>query len=130
MAFLSSCATTGAKFSLQQIVNDGKARIVFYRPKDFMGSAVSFSIQENSVEILKIRNGQFISYITEPDANVYSIKTLGNSNELKLGLEPNQTYYVRLAIRSGAFLNTLYLSRVYESEALEDLAVCCKSGKQ
>lgn len=126
--FLSSCAATGARFSIQENVENGKARIIFYRPKDFVGGAVDLAIHENSVEILKIQNGQYISYIVEPNANIYFIKTAGKNNELELNLEPNQTYYVRAAIRNGAFVNTLYLSRVYESEAIEELSMCCKSG--
>lgn len=127
---LAGCVATGSNFSLQESVQEDKASIVFYRPNEFLGSAVSLVVTENENEILKIQNGQFITYFVEPGVNVYSIKTIGKNNELRLNLEPNKIYYVRSGIRTGTLVNTLYLSRVYEEEALEELKACCKSGKR
>lgn len=127
---LIGCAATGSKYSLQENLADDKARIVFYRPKEFTGSGVDLTITEDGKEILGVQNGQFVPYIVDPGVKVYSIKTIGKNNELKLDIEPYETYYLRLAIRHGAFVNTLYLSRVYETEALEELSTCCKSGKK
>lgn len=125
---LIGCAATGSIYSAQENLTDDKARIIFYRPKEFTGSGVNLVITEDGEEILKVQNGQFVPHIVDPGTKVYSIKTIGNNNELKLDIEPYETYYVRLAIRHGAFVNTLYLSRVYVTEALEELSICCKSG--
>ena len=128
---LSGCAATGSSFALKKDIDPEKSRIIFYRPYEFMGNAIILSIKEDEKDILKIQNGQFISYLTKPSVKTYSSSKLilGDNNRIKLELKPNETYYVRVAVRNRAFSNTVYLSRVYEDEALEDLKSCCKTGQ-
>ena len=128
---MSGCAATGSIFSLNDNIAPGESQIIFYRPIDIVGSAITLTIKENEKDILKIKNGQFVPYLTKSSINTYSSNSLvfGHNNQLKLELKSNETYYVRLAIRNTTFSTTVYLSRVYEEEALQELNDCCKSGK-
>ena len=128
--FLSGCSATGSHYKSVDSIPNGKAMVTFYRPKAFSGSGVKLMIVDNGAQIGRIQNGQFIQYSAEAGKHRFHTDTaLAIDRVVEFDVEEGKNYYVRTAIRHGMWVNSWYLTRVDEEEALAELIYCCKSGK-
>jgi hypothetical protein len=81
----------------------GKAQIVFFRPWNYFGGAVSFTIKEGETDVAKVTNGRYYVYVTEPGAHTYQVKS-ETTDSLTLELDEGETYYVKQTMGMGVIL--------------------------
>ncbi|HET6969719.1 MAG TPA: DUF2846 domain-containing protein [Phenylobacterium sp.] len=79
---------------------EGKGQIVFFRPSNFVGMAVSFSVHEGDKGIAKLGNGSYAVVAADPGPHTYSIQ-FEATDKLNLEVEPGETYFVRQTIGVG-----------------------------
>jgi len=128
LVFLSGCAATGSRFQPAQQIKPGYAHVVFYRPSAFQGGAVSWTVSDNGERLLSLKNGQFVAQDMAPGAYKLHTSTGAIDRPLEITLEEGKTYYIRTDMRVGMWAGSIALTRVYDEQALQELATCCKSG--
>ena len=128
-AYLSGCAASGNHFTQPAAAPADKAAIYFYRPKEFAGSALNIAVMDNGSKITSLVNGQFTRVETSAGKHRFNTDTMAIDKPTDMETEAGKIYYVRLGLRMGAWTSTWYLSRVFDEEALDELAKCCKDGK-
>ena len=129
LIILTGCAATGNPFTSAPEAKEDKAIVVFYRPKQHQGSAVSIQLQDNDKDIGLLQNGQFIIYETEPGKHEFRTNTAAIDKAVTLEVEGGKTYYFATSIRVGFWVGSWVLTRVFDDQAIEELKVCCKDGK-
>jgi hypothetical protein len=78
----------------------GKGQVVFFRPSNMMGMALSFSVHEGDEGIAKLGNGSYSVFVTDPGTHLFTIQ--GEvTDKLTLEIEPGETYYVKQTIGVG-----------------------------
>jgi len=127
---LSGCAATGSQFSVAPEAKENKGLIVFYRPKNHQGSAINIPLQDNGKDIGSIQNGQFIFYDVTPGKHEFRTNTAAIDRAVNINVEAGETYYLSASIRMGFWVGSWALTRVYEEQAIDELKVCCKDGKE
>lgn len=75
----------------------GKAQVVFFRPKKYVGSALKFSVRENGKGLCKLYNGSYCAIDFEPGVREFTI----SKDATRLELEPGETYYLLNKITMG-----------------------------
>ena len=81
----------------------GKAQIVFFRPWNYFGGAVSFTIKEGDTAIAKVTNGRYYIYAADPGTHAYHV-TSEATDALTLDLDEGETYYVKETMDMGVVL--------------------------
>lgn len=127
---LSGCVARGTAFEKAESVPANMASIYFYRPKEFIGAFTDIPIIENGKEILRLKNGQFIRYVSIPGRHSFQTVSMGIDKPIELNLLAGETYYIRTEIRQGFWVSTLFLGRVYPDEAHVELQKCCIESKK
>lgn len=126
--FLSGCAATGTRYQPADEIKPGFAKVVFYRPSQFQGGAVSWSVSNNGTRLLSLKNGQFVTELLAPGSYKLHTSTAAIDRPLDINFEEGETYYIRTDMRVGMWAGSIALTRVYEEQALQELSTCCKSG--
>lgn len=75
----------------------GKAQVVFFRPKKYVGSVLKFSVRENGKGLCKLYNGSYCAIDFEPGIREFTI----NKDATRLELEAGETYYLLNKITMG-----------------------------
>jgi Protein of unknown function (DUF2846) len=78
----------------------GKALVVFFRPKNFVGAAVGFKVRENEVELGKLRNGNYFAIQATPGAHEYVVHSEAK-DITKIEVEEGETYFLKGEITMG-----------------------------
>ncbi|MGD9584918.1 MAG: DUF2846 domain-containing protein [Lysobacterales bacterium] len=94
---------------------EGKAQIVFFRPKKFAGSAVGFIVREGEAELGKLRNGNYFVASVEPGKHVYTVHSEAK-DELNVELESGETLFAKGTINMGILAGRPNLSPSSEAE--------------
>ena len=81
----------------------GKAEVVFFRPKLYIGWAVWFNIRENGKVIGKLTNGVYFAATIDPGPHTFSAST-ENKDTLQLVAEPGGIYYVEGTLVTGVLI--------------------------
>ena len=79
---------------------EGKALVVFFRPKKFVGGGVGFKVRENGVELGKLRNGKYFVLEVAPGAHAYVVHSEAK-DILNLEVEAGETHFVSGGISMG-----------------------------
>src|SRR5581483_10897774 len=79
---------------------EGKGQVVFFRPSNFVGMAVSFSVHDNDKGVAKLGNGSYAVVVADPGPHAYSIQ-FEAKDTLNMEVEAGETYYVRQTIGMG-----------------------------
>jgi hypothetical protein len=106
-AAVETPATAPAATQLPKEITDkigtpeaGKALVVFFRPKKFVGAAIGFKVRENDVELGKLRNGNFFVLQVEPGKHSYVVHS-----EVKdvtpIEAEEGETYFMMGELNMG-----------------------------
>lgn len=82
---------------------DGMAKVVFFRPKKFVGSAVGFIVREGEAELGKLRNGNYFMVDVTPGKHAYTVHSEAK-DVLNLELEAGEIAYVSGSVTMGAFV--------------------------
>jgi len=80
----------------------GKGLVVFFRPKNFAGSAVGFIVRENDVELGKLRNANWFAVPVDPGMHTYVVHSEAK-DVTNLDIEEGQTYFVSASVNMGFF---------------------------
>jgi hypothetical protein len=78
----------------------GKTQVVFFRPRKFQGSILSFSVREGDTGIGRLGNGEYFVHVTDPGVHEFNIQSEA-TDTLRLELEEGQTYFVQQVIEMG-----------------------------
>ena len=81
----------------------GKGQIVFFRPQNFVGMAISFKVRENDTELGTLSNGKYFIHETNPGPHVYVVHS-EVKDTLVIEVEPGETYYVKGSISMGVMV--------------------------
>ena len=96
---LSGCTTASGDYfnSDYHLVDDlnGYAQVVFYRYKQFAGSADETTLVDNGNRIGTIVNGGFLVYRTDPGSHTLHTDTAGIDKAAQITMEAGKTYYLR-----------------------------------
>lgn len=79
---------------------EGKGQVVFFRPSNMLGMALSFSVHEGDKGIGKLGNGSYFVHTADPGQHLFTIQS-EVTDKLTLEIEPGETYYVKQTIGVG-----------------------------
>jgi len=82
----------------------GKAQIVFYRPPNIANFLYSDKLSEDGKPIGSLANGRYLVVTVEPGAHTYEC-VLVFKGELRLEIDPDETYYVKVGIETNLITN-------------------------
>ncbi|MEP6634557.1 MAG: DUF2846 domain-containing protein [Luteimonas sp.] len=78
----------------------GKGQIIFFRPKKFMGAAISYKVREGETELGKLSSGTYVVTQVDPGAHEYTVHSEAK-DVLHMEVEAGETYYVIATITMG-----------------------------
>lgn len=79
---------------------EGKALVVFFRPSKFMGAAIGFIVREGTVELGKLRSGNYFTASVEPGKHTYVVHS--EAKDLtNIEAEAGETYFLSGSITMG-----------------------------
>ncbi len=87
----------------------GKAQVVFYRPSNFAGMALTFTVHEGYKGLGRLPNGNYFVWVAEPGQHTYSVQSEA-TDTLTLEVEAGETYYVQQTIGMGFFMGRPHLT--------------------
>lgn len=93
-------ASTPAAANLIGPPPEGKGQVVFFRPPNFVGMAVSFSVHEGAKGVAKLGNGTYAVLPADPGPHSYSIQ-FEATDTLNMEVDAGETYYVKQTIGVG-----------------------------
>jgi Protein of unknown function (DUF2846) len=122
---LSSCASVQREAAPSQPDRPerGKALVIFYRERHFVGGGVSYKVFDNGARIGGLPNGAYFVYQATPGAHKFTAST-EVTDEKPLAVEAGKTYYVRGEVQMGVLVGRPHLIIVDRQEAagaLKDL---------
>lgn len=94
---------------------EGKAQIVFFRPKKFVGAAIGFIVREGEAELGKLRNGNYFIATVEPGKHVYTVHSEAK-DRLNVEIEGGETFFAKGTINMGVLAGRPNLSPSSEAE--------------
>ena len=88
---------------LVAITEPGKAVVIFYRERHFVGGGVSYKVFDNGTRIGGLPNGAYFVYQAKPGAHKFTASTESTSEHV-LTLEVGKTYYIRGEVHMGVMV--------------------------
>jgi Protein of unknown function (DUF2846). len=83
-------------------------KVVFYREKNYFGSAVSYRVQSGDSLICWLKNNSFYELECKPGDYKFRINN-PNSPEMQLNVQSGKTYYLRFDLSMGMWSSTTQL---------------------
>ena len=116
---LSSCAGVQREAAPSQPDRPevGKAMVIFYRERRFVGGGVSYKVLDNGTRIGGLPNGAYFVYQAKPGAHKFTAAT-ESTDEHVLTLEAGKTYYVRGEVHMGVMVGRPQLVIADSKEAV------------
>jgi hypothetical protein len=76
--------------------------VYLYRPENFFGIFVGFTLKQDKKKIGKLRNNSVhVVKIYQPSDVIFSARTFEKESKVPLTIEMNKTYYLKCTIRLG-----------------------------
>lgn len=94
---------------------EGMAKVVFFRPKKFVGGGVNFKVRENDVELGRLRNGNYFMIDVSPGKHTYTVHSEAKDH-LNLELDAGETFFVKGSVTMGVLVGRPNLSPSSEAE--------------
>ncbi|MDQ0465849.1 hypothetical protein QO010_003641 [Caulobacter ginsengisoli] len=82
---------------------EGMAQIVFYRPSNYFGGAVSFKVREGEAELGQLSNNSYFILQIAPGKHTFVVHSEA-ADDLTMEVEAGETYFVRGAMAMGVVL--------------------------
>lgn len=103
--FLTSCASVEreAAPASPDRPEPGKALVIFYRERHYIGGGVSYKVLDNGMRIGGLANGTYFVYQAKPGAHKFTASTEATGEHV-LTVEAGKTYYIRGEIRVGVLV--------------------------
>ena len=81
----------------------GKAKVIFVRPGQFAGAAITFDVHDEDRLIGILPEGSFFEYECEPGRHIFST-SMENLTYLEADLLPDRIYYAKVSASMGAWI--------------------------
>ncbi len=122
--FLTSCASVEreAAPASPDRPERGKALVIFYRERHYIGGGVSYKVFDNGTRIGGLPNGAYFVYQAKPGAHKFTASTESTSEHV-LTLEAGKTYYVRGEVHMGVLVGEPELVIADSKEAVDAIKV-------
>ena len=78
----------------------GKGQIVFFRPFELLGLALSFDVREGEADLGHLSLGRYLVIVSEPGTHTYSMRSEAKTS-VTLEIESGETYYVKQTMTVG-----------------------------
>lgn len=102
---------------------EGQARVWFYRPSKFIGSAVQPTVFLNEAAVGKAQPGCF--FYTDRRPGTYTVQcTTEWSDKAQLTVNANEVHYVRLTMLPGVWVGHVLPKIVPEKDGLKEIVNC------
>jgi Protein of unknown function (DUF2846) len=103
--FLTSCASVEREAAPMgsDRPEPGKALVIFYRERHFVGGGVSYKVFDNGTRIGGLPNGAYFVYQAKPGAHKFTASTESTSEHVRT-LEVGKTYYIRGEVHMGVMV--------------------------
>jgi Protein of unknown function (DUF2846) len=104
-SLLCSCASVQREAAPSQPDRPerGKALVIFYRERHFVGGGVSYKVFDNGARIGGLPNGAYFVYQATPGAHKFTASTESTAEHV-LSLEAGKTYYIRGEVHMGVMV--------------------------
>lgn len=100
---------------------EGKALVVFYRPKKFSGSAIQFNVKDSDKYYGPLKSGTTIKVNIEPGEHTFFSQVI-SSDAITLTVEEGKTYYVKGTVKMGYYAGRPKFDQVDEKTALKEMS--------
>lgn len=124
LLLLNACSASGPKFTQVDPSDTDKFNVYFYRPQEWVASAISPTIIDNGSAISELSNGGYFKYYAPPGSHRFYTDSMYIDKPLTIEIKKGETYFFRLDFKSGVWTGTWMLNRVYADQALEELKTC------
>ena len=98
-----------------------KGLVVFYRLKNFAGSAVRFNVQHPDGVIGTLTNGSFLHTYLEPGQHTFWSQVI-SQDSITLTVEAGKIYYIKGDTKLGIYAGRPSFTEVSASQGQADLA--------
>ena len=117
------CAALGEPYQPVSAVPSGKALVYIYRPKSFVGAAISYTVHVGNVPAVKLVNGGYTAFIADPGETEFWAKTEARSSVTE-ALKAGKTYYLKGTVGVGLVAGRPKLSFEAEERGRSEIAAC------
>jgi hypothetical protein len=97
------------------------SKIIIYREHNHTGSAISYKVNANDSLIGRIRNNSWFSWECPPGEYTFDINGMVTT-KINFNARENQTYYLRMGIKTGTWSNTIELILVDSLSAVPNIS--------
>lgn len=119
----AGCATLGSTYTPVSNAPKDKATVYVYRPSAFSGSAISYTVSANGVELSSLPSGGYFVYYAKPGETEFSAKTEAKTS-VTIDAKQGETYYVKGSLGMGVFVGHPHLVQVPNDTASQEIAKC------
>jgi hypothetical protein len=88
---------------------EGKAKLVFFRPRKLAGSVVGFIVREQEEELGKLRSGKYFTVDARPGKHTYTVHSESTDNAI-IEVEAGETYFIAGSISMGFLVGHPHLT--------------------
>ena len=120
---LASCATLGPVYQQTDNIPDHVGLVYIYRPSEFVGGGVSYTVKANGADVIKLYNGGYFPYFTKPGEIEFSAKT-ESTTSVTVDVKAGQEYYVKGDVGVGFFVGRPHLILVAPEVAKQEISGC------
>lgn len=123
ITLLYGCANVGANFNADDIKEApyDAATVYFYRPSKLAGSALTWPIVANGVEIGTLDYGAYFMRTLSPGAyQIHSDSAMIDRVET-INFEAGRTYFVKCYLDMGLWVNSIRLVLVHPDQAIPEI---------
>ena len=117
------CASLGSPYHALPSVPDDKALVYVYRPKSFIGAAISYTVHAGETPVVKLVNGGYRAYVADPGETEFWAKTEARSSVTER-LEAGKVYYLKGGVGVGLVAGRPKLSFVSPEQGQVEIASC------
>lgn len=121
---LAGCTSIGGKPFVPVDPASDKAVIYIYRPRTFIGGAVSYPIYINNQKVTTLPHTAYYGYLAEPGEVFIAAKTPENEAHVKLDVKAGKEYYIKGGTATGQFSGRATLDQVHPSQGKEEIKNC------
>jgi hypothetical protein len=119
----AGCASLGPAYTPVSNAPKDKATVYVYRSPGFAGSAISYKVAVNGVDVSSLPTGGYFVYYATPGENEFSAKTEAKTS-VTIDAKRGETYYVKGTMGMGVFVGHPHLVQVDSNAGSQEIAKC------
>jgi len=123
LGILGGCAASGPPFAAVTEIPDGSALVYIYRPNQFVGGGVSYTVHAGEKSVVKLTRGGYYPLIVPAGETEFWAKTEARASVTEL-LKAGGTYYLKGGIGVGFLMGRPKLNFVDAATGQNEVASC------